>query len=161
MDFYAKITGNNFVSKKLLVSIFISCFLSIQLYEAATSREDYPFTKWGMYSSLPRYKSYFRISFETTIHGKKVNGLRDPWVHDRQITNLIELKEDSSTPGKEIFKIIKEKLTIQKIEILLKQNLSHDHYFDKTKVYFRFWRELKPELINRPDIEHQLYPVLK
>jgi hypothetical protein len=137
--------------------------LFIQTGEALLWRNDYPFTKWGMYHRLHPFEPY--INFEVEIVGTDIaeeNMFSEPWMLRERIWSLMDIGTPVDPFNKDIntyFNIVKKNSSLKQEEIgsVLRSFLFYPERFKNIKIEFLAWNKLTYKNTHQPDIKYTIF----
>ncbi len=152
-----------FLSKKGVL-LFFFLFLAIQVFEAILWREDFPFSKWGMYYRLPSNKNVLLI--QTRIAGQKISleSFKNPWSLERDLRDTINYNEalrafenGEEPPPKWLNTMTKTQQ--QKVKSAIANNLKNKAIQKGGQIesFLLGWREFSHETLDSPDWKVQIF----
>ena len=147
---------------KAPVTLLIILFLGIQVFEGLTWRDDYPFTRWGMYYSYPSFSPFIDIFVEVDGVKNTDKTYTEPWIVRRRLWSILELGHPNQNLKKPVESYLKQVITNSKrketeIRELLTRYAMHNSKIETTKIFFRGWETLDSKSIHSPTVEHLIY----
>ncbi len=150
------------LNSKKRVMVFATLILGVQIGEALFSREDFPFTQWGMYKSFHGFEPYADIFFEKNGQRITQKVFGDPWTVRRGILQILEIPDLERMSPAEIAAAHNKVLVTHKdkkheISSFLKKNFFASVSPEDIQVKFKYWGHLTYENRWNPESELTLY----
>lgn len=127
-------------------------------------REDYPFTKWGMYYRLHDFRPFIKISVKVNDQENRPEHrfIKEPWMLREKLWELLGLGGSSLDLKKSIYEyeqIAKKNAqeNEDKIREILIQSLHDSKNIDNVEISFLAWERLNAQAIHNPDISATLF----
>ena len=143
------------------VLLFFAFIFGFQVFEQITWRNDYPFTRWGMYSELDVFEPYYDFRIRTAQGHREIDLFKNPWQVRRILEKLSGLKQEPHWRSKSIEQVSEAVLfnlhaNSEEVRNLIEKNMSFSQSKLEVRLFFRAWRELSPDRIHEPDIEKEV-----
>lgn len=139
-------------------------FLGMQVTQALLWREDFPFSKWGMYQDHPGAEGLAIVTIEMDDRRPNIDVLKNPWAATRSFKNAFKIKKIDEWTADEMAETVKsieekrEALQSRFDRVIAEQvkNPNRDRAI-LVRVYFKGWTLFKPELRNQADYQALIY----
>lgn len=140
-----------------------SIILTVQTFEAIFWREDYPFTKWGMYHRLHPFERYINVEIEIDgFKGQESHLLKNPWILRERLWAHLNIGTPTSPVDQSLdiyFKNVQEQSRLHRDEIrsLVLEFLWDPENIKKVNVFFLAWEDLDHTNTRKPDIKYTVF----
>lgn len=151
------------MKSKLYGLTICALIFSAQTIDLIFWRDDYPFTKWGMYKSFPDFKPYMDVFITVEKPGMTVEGLiKDPWDFRERIWTLVGLGNRSEPFENRLpmyYEIVQTNAVQNQEEIrqVVLSYLQHPEDIVYVRIAFLGWKKLDHDNMKKPDFNYTIF----